>query len=118
MQGLGGHTQIEPEGGTAYPFRDKPFMFKIQAWWNFDNPKKAKEYIEWVRDYRKAIANYIDGAFINFQDKDLVGNPDLPSGRIQLLEQYYKANLPRLREVKSKYDRENLFDFGMGIPPK
>jgi len=117
LQGLGGKMQTEPEGGTAYPFRDRPFMFKIQAWWNFDAEAAIeKKYINWVRGYREKIADSIDGAFINFQDKDLVENSNLPAGRIQLLEQYYKNKLPQLRKMKSKYDPTNLFDFGMGVP--
>jgi len=123
LQGLGGKMQTEPEGGTAYPFRDKPFMFKIQAWWAFDAKEKNKEekekkYLDWIRDYQIAIADSIDGAFINFQDKDLIRNSNFLQGKLQLLEQYYKGNLPRLREIKSKYDPNNLFDFGMSIPPE
>ena len=58
----------------------------------------------------------LEGAFINFVDKDLVENPETPEGRLALLEYYYGKNLPKLREVKSAYDANNLFEFGMSIP--
>ncbi len=119
VHGIGGHAQQEPEGGTPYPFRGKPFIFKIQAWWNSaDNVTENALYVKWVRDFKTAIAPYTDGAFINFQDKDLVENPDTLEGRVALLTHYYKEHLPRLREVKLKYDAGNLFDFGMSIPLK
>lgn len=118
LHGIGGNSREEPAGGTPYPFRDRPFLFKIQAWWNFTTDEaKNKEYVKWVRDFKTAIAPYTDGAFINFQDKDLVENPNTPEGKIALLTHYYKEHLPRLREVKSKHDPDNLFEFGMSIPP-
>jgi len=118
LHGIGGKAQEEPAGGTPYPFRDKPFLFKIQAWWNKTTDKSTKndQYVQWVRDFKTAIAPYTDGAFINFQDKDLVENPNTPEGRIALLAHYYKEHLPRLRAMKKKYDSCNLFEFGMSIP--
>ncbi|MEM1120794.1 MAG: FAD-binding oxidoreductase [Bacteroidota bacterium] len=117
LHGIGGNAQNASAGGTPYPFRDKPFIYKIQAWWNdASDPDRNKRYIQWVRDFKKAIAPYTDGAFTNFQDKDLVENPDTPEGRIALLEQYYKGHLPDLQQVKKKYDPKNLFHYGMSIP--
>ncbi|MEM6317543.1 MAG: FAD-binding protein [Bacteroidota bacterium] len=117
LHGIGGKSQLAPAGGTPYPFRDKPFIYKIQAWWNdASDPDRNERYVQWVRDFKKAIAPHTDGAFTNFQDKDLVENPDTPEGRIALLEQYYKEHLSDLQKVKKKYDSDNLFDFGMSIP--
>ena len=101
---------------TAFPFRSKEFMFQFQAWWH--NPKDIKqdEYIEWIESFRDDISDYIEGAFINFPDKLLVKDPD--EQRVELLQYYYMHNLDRLREVKSKYDPDNVFSFGMSIPPE
>jgi len=123
LHGIGGQAQKEPVGGSAFPYRDRAFIFKIQAWWNLavnpaQNKSRTVEYVQWVKDFRLAIKEYIDGAFINFQDKDLVEQPDIPIGRIALLRHYYAENLPELRDIKTKYDQGNLFNFGMSIPIK
>jgi hypothetical protein len=61
---------------------------------------------------------HTEGSFINFPDKDLVPNPDTPEGRKALLRYYYAGNLEPLIEKKWKYDRDDFFNFQMGIPTK
>jgi len=105
----------------AFPWSDKPYLLQVQSWWNQSgnasiDAERAREYDKWVHDFRKSIEPYIEGAFINFVDKDLVDNPNTPEGKLELLSYYYGDSLAKLREVKSAYDSKNLFVFGMSIP--
>ena len=117
---LGGAVTHHPEQ-RVFAFPTKPYLLQIQCWWDdagnaFTNVARNKAYVQWVEDFRKNIAPYIEGAFINFIDKLLVSNPETPEGRLHLLEIYYQENLEKLRDIKTTYDPENLFDFEMSIP--
>lgn len=119
---MGGAVYDNPEQ-RAFPWSDRPYMLQVQAWWNQSgnagvDAARATEYDKWVHDFRKAIEGDIEGAFINFVDKDLVDNWDTPEGKLALLSHYYGDNLARLRSIKSEYDSGNLFEFGMSIPTK
>lgn len=118
---LGGAVTKNPEQ-RIFAFHDKPYMLQIQCWWDdagntFTNVARNKEYVEWVKNFRENLSKKIEGAFINFVDRSLVEHPETPEGRIELLKIYYgEENLNYLHEVKSTYDRHNVFDFEMSIP--
>jgi FAD/FMN-containing dehydrogenase len=117
---LGGAVTHHPEQ-RVFAFPTKPYLLQIQCWWDdagnaFTNVSRNKAYVEWVVGFRKSLSPHIEGAFINFIDQLLVPHPETPEGRLQLLGIYYQENLERLRDIKTKYDSENLFDFGMSIP--
>jgi len=107
---------------NAFAFYDKPYMLQIQSWWDdsgnvFTNENRNTTYVKWVEDFRKNIGSHIEGAFINFVDYSLVPYPETPEGRLQLLTIYYgEKNTQKLREVKSKYDQNEVFKFRMSIP--
>lgn len=62
----------------------------------------------WVESARAALAPAMDGeAYVNYAD------PVLPNA----LHAYYGANLPRLVQVKRRYDPRHLFRTPQGIPP-
>ena len=62
----------------------------------------------WVRDYAAALRPYsAPGGYINFMDGD-----DLPR-----VAENYGENYKRLREVKAKYDPQNLFHVNQNIAP-
>jgi hypothetical protein len=109
----------DPQEPSCFAFRNKPFILQYQAWWadRKDEPL-GQRCLAWVRDFREKMKPYTEGAFINFPDKDLVPNPDTVEGRKALLWYYYAGNLEPLIAIKGKYDRENFFDFEMGIPTR
>lgn len=121
---MGGAIGMEPSGSTAFAFREKPFMLQFQSWWNYprQNPackedrERQQAYIDWVKNFRESLKPYIEGAFINFVDKDLGPDPSTDEGRKALLREYYGEHLKRLMEVKKAYDPNNCFDFEMSIP--
>lgn len=102
---------------SAFPYRDRPFLFQPQAWWADPNdPEATKEGLGFISRLREDLAPYTEGGFINFPDLDLAG--PAPASRDELLLPYYgKTNLARLRKIKACVDPANLFDFPMGILP-
>lgn len=111
--------------GSSFAYRDKAFLLQMQSWWNYPNGKdkdcrkdnkEQQMYIDWVTGFRKSLAddNLVEGAFINFVDKDLPIEKE--GSKHELLSYYYKGNLEKLIEIKSKYDPENKFNFEMSIP--
>jgi len=90
---------------AAYAFRDRNVLLQYQAWWQPGAARLDRRCIAWIENFRKTMAPYTDGAFINFVDRDVP------------LEEYYKDKLPRLEEVKRHWDPKNFFSFEMGIPP-
>ncbi len=115
---------VKRSTGNSFGYSQKPYMLQIQAWWDdvsnaFTNEGRNIVYVQWVEDFRESIAEYTEGSFINFVDKTLVPDIVKDENRLKLLEIYYtKNNLETLREVKTKYDKDNLFSFEMSILPK
>ena len=117
---MGGAVTDNP-ASRAFPYADKPYMLQVQTWWNLSENKSVDEnrknkYDEWVENFRTRLADCIEGAFINFVDKDICG-PYEPSKRQAVLTQYYtEENLKKLIIIKQKYDPFNLFNFRLSIP--
>jgi hypothetical protein len=90
---------------SAYAFRERGVLLQYQAWWQAGDTRRDKPCIAWIENFRKTMAPYTDGAFINFVDRDIP------------LEEYYKGKLPFLVEVKRQWDPGDFFKFEMSIPP-
>jgi len=115
LHGLGGAI-VENED-TSFAYRDKAFILQFQAWWRDTNDIEQDSYLEWIRDIRPALGNEVEGAFINFPDKN-INRPYVDNyyHKIDLLSHYYGKNLIQLMAIKSKYDPLNIFNFEMSIP--
>lgn len=118
----------EPSENRTFAYSDKDFLMQFQSWWNYPDDKVCKDkvrdreqkYIRWVRDFRKTLdeKGLVEGAFINFVDKDLATHSTPPSDdKTDLLNFYYAHELPGLRKVKKDVDPKNIFNFEMSIPP-
>ncbi len=91
---------------TAFGNRDANFSTVIAGMW--PDAKDNEKNIQWVRDYYAATAPFSrPGGYINFQSED-------DAARVS---ENYGAAYRRLREVKKKYDPENLFHMNQNIQP-
>ena len=117
LHGMGGQVKRVPEGDSAFPYKDKDFLLQFQAWWADAADPDTSNYMNWIESFRTTLLPYTEGSFINFPDVNLVKNYHTEQGRLELLEYYYAQNLTLLRRIKYKYDKGNLFSFGMSIPP-
>ena len=71
-------------------------------------PADTEANIAWVRDYAAALQPYsAHGGYINFMDGD----------DLRRVAENYGPNYQRLREIKAKYDPQNLFHVNQNIPP-
>ena len=91
---------------TAFPNREAKFSPVIACHW--EDPADSAANIAWVREYTAALQPYSETAgYINFMDGDDQGK----------VAENYGPNYQRLREVKAKYDPQNLFHVNQNITP-
>ena len=103
LYGLGGAVVDKTRNATAFYYRDAKFIMGIQSVW--EDAKYGPQNIEWVKDKFEYIKLITTGAYINF-----------PSAELEDYEkEYYGENLYKLKEVKRKYDPNNVFKFPQGI---
>lgn len=113
-----GKLLLEPADGavssvaadaTAFPHRDARFVAQYAMRWR----KGASGEIEaanlaWAERLWAAVEPYLSGSsYLAYVDTELD----------DWEEAYYGANLPRLREVKTRYDPDDFFRFDRSIPP-
>ena len=56
-----------------------------------------------------------DGTFINHPDTDLA-DPTMNTSGVPWQTLYYKANYPRLQQIKARWDPRNVFRHALSIP--
>jgi FAD/FMN-containing dehydrogenase len=104
---LGGAMGRVRSDATAFFHRDSPWLFTIEA--NSFDPATDEANIAWVRRrYDDARRFSTGGTYFNFAGF-------LEDGE-QMLAQSFGANYPRIREIKAKYDPENIFHHNLRIP--
>ena len=102
MDAYGGAINRVPKGATAFVHRDQ--LFSIQYVAGASTAADA----DWLRAFRAAMAPYVSGqAYQNYTDPELE-HPNIA---------YYATNLARLRTVKARYDRKNVFRFPRSVVP-
>jgi FAD/FMN-containing dehydrogenase len=105
---LGGALQRVPAGATAFGQRQAPFLIGVES--NWDEAGRADENIGWAREVIDDMQRVSDAAaYLNFPGFS-------EEGEAQLVKAY-GDNFSRLREVKAKYDPENLFRANLNIRP-
>jgi FAD/FMN-containing dehydrogenase len=91
---------------TAFGYRDADFVHVIVAVGS--GPDEMPHQIDWVRSYWDALhPQSAEGGYVNF----LMDEGD------QRVSESYRDNYPRLREIKRKYDPDNLFRVNQNIKP-
>ncbi len=91
---------------TAFGHRDAKYAVVVAGMW--PDPAQNQDNIRWVRDYYKALAPHSEeGGYINFAAADDMNRVQSNFGR----------NYNRLRKVKAKYDKDNVFRNNQNILP-
>lgn len=103
----------EPAGGSAFAHREALFYAEPGAGWGVrggvpaDTDPLTAPCLAWLAEFSRALEPYVDGAYTN-----------VPNAGIADWEHaYWRGNVERLREIKAKYDPDNVFRFEQSIRP-
>jgi FAD/FMN-containing dehydrogenase len=106
---LGGAISRVKPSATAFYRRDAPWLVSIEG--DSDEAALDDANIAWVRQVFHDLQRFSSsGSYLNF--------PGFHEEGETVLKQTFGANYERLREIKTKYDPNNLFRFNLKIPPK
>jgi FAD/FMN-containing dehydrogenase len=103
---LGGAIARVRPTATAYTNREAVISLLVRATW--DGPEGAQTNLKWGRESWKLLRPFTRGFYANLSQE---------SERLRL-ESTYGENLPRLVELKTKYDPLNLFRLNPNIEPR
>ena len=93
-----------PSDAMAYGHRDAKFVLNVHGRW--DEAAQDETCIAWARAFFKASAPYASaGAYVNFMTGD-------EGDRVAAA---YGVNYARLKQIKKKYDPENIFHNNQNI---
>lgn len=105
---------IEPMGGAisevdpdATAFRHRDAAYSLGIWPGWADPGNDDEMIRWARKFHESMANYADGVYANYLDRD-------EGDRVRTA---YGENYERLVAIKNEWDPENLFQMNQNIEP-
>lgn len=101
----GAAHDVAPDA-TAFGHRDAKYATVIAGMW--PDPKQNEANIRWVKDFYAALAPHSEkGGYINYASGDDMDRVGANFGR----------NFNRLRELKTKYDPQNVFRINQNIVP-
>jgi FAD/FMN-containing dehydrogenase len=104
LEHYGGAAGRIANDATAFPHRDLPWDIVILAQWT--NPAETSSHRDWARSAEEALHPFSAGAhLLAALDAD------------DLIHTAFGANLPRLAEIKRKYDPTNFFRVNQNITP-
>ncbi|WP_435345923.1 FAD-binding oxidoreductase [Haloarchaeobius sp. HRN-SO-5] len=105
---IGGALNEREWDDGAVGNRDAQFVYGVAGMWDPDEPK-GEEYQQWVRDAWARLRPFSTGGnYVNFQTAD--EDPE----RVRAT---YRDNFDRLREVKARYDPDNVFRANRNVSP-
>ncbi|MCX8075213.1 MAG: FAD-dependent oxidoreductase [Clostridia bacterium] len=100
---MGGKIEEIGEQDTAFFYRKAKYIFGIQSVW--EDPKYAKENINWVDTRFVYIEKITDGSYVNF-----------PYSGLECYDfDYYGENAEILRVINNIYDPNNFFSFPQSV---
>jgi FAD/FMN-containing dehydrogenase len=101
---IAGFANRVPSDAMAYGHRDAKFVLNVHGRW--DEAEQDKTCIAWARAFFEATKPYASaGAYVNFMTGD-------EGDRVAAA---YGENYSRLKEIKKKYDPENIFHNNQNI---
>ncbi|KAL3937374.1 MAG: hypothetical protein SGBAC_007521 [Bacillariaceae sp.] len=112
------HPDIELWGGaisdaahdeTAFAYRDAVFLVGVQLYVEEEADKdKFEEQAIKVNELWPSVAQYLDGAYVNYPMNSL--------GKDEYPRLYWGSHLERLVNVKREYDPQNIFRYEQSMP--
>jgi FAD/FMN-containing dehydrogenase len=102
---LGGAMARVPEDATAFRQRDHRLFANIAA--AYVDPAETDTHQGWVAGVADGLGDSSAGGYVGFQG-------DEPEETVRAS---YGPNWDRLRELKGRYDPDNLFRLNQNIPP-
>jgi len=104
---LGGAIASQPLGHSAVGNRDAAAVFNIAASW--ERPEDDAAQVEWARAAWRDMKRFsTGGTYVNFLTEEEAG---------ERIAAAYGKNLARLGEIKSRWDKDNLFRVNKNIAP-
>jgi FAD/FMN-containing dehydrogenase len=104
----GAATRVGPTD-TAFPHRAVGYNFLAVGEWLDASATAAN--VAWARAAYSAMApHFTEGRYVNYLNAEEVGDGDAVSAA-------FGPNWKRLREVKRKYDPDNVFHLNQNIKP-
>ena len=104
---LGGAIARLPEDHSAVGNRDAGAVLNISASW--EKPADDAANVEWARSAWGDLRRFsTGGTYVNFLNEDDAG---------ERVAAAYGRNLERLRDVKARWDPDNVFRVNKNIPP-
>jgi FAD/FMN-containing dehydrogenase len=101
----GAASRVDPTA-TAFPHRESGFNLLLAGRWA--DPADTEPNVQWVRDTFAALEPYMaPRTLVNYAGADQADE----------IVAFYGPNLDRLREVKRRYDPDNVFHLNQNIPP-
>lgn len=102
----GAASRVAPTD-TAYPLRAEGYNLLFLSQWM--NPSDDEKGIVWGRESYAAAQPFVGPRrYLNYMDHDDAADASLAA--------IYGPNLPRLKQIKAKYDPENVFHVNVNIP--
>jgi FAD/FMN-containing dehydrogenase len=106
---LGGSVSRVAEGDTAFGNRQAAHAMTFDGVWR-PGEDHAEHDTAWARDFFASLDRFRDGVYVNFLADD--EQPD------RVHEAYGGDVYERLRDVKTRYDPDNVFHHNQNIPPR
>ena len=104
-----GKSTRVPIGDTAFTMRDTGYNILFVSQWT--DPKDDERCKQWARESYASLTPYLSPRrYINYMNDDEMKQNDA-------LAAVYGPNLPRLKQIKKRYDPENVFHLNLNITP-
>ena len=103
---MGGAVARVPGDDTAFHGRQAGFTFNING--NTPTADGFDEQRQWARDYWTALAPFHTSVYVNFL---------MEEGEERVKEAYGEQKYDRLKQLKRRYDPENVFRLNQNIRP-
>lgn len=105
FQHSGGAIGRVPVEATAFPHRRSRLNLLSSVSWPMT--VEAAPHVRYIKDYWSKLERFTDGYYTNEVADE--GQP--------VIDENYQGNLPRLRQIKAKYDPTNLFRLNANVKP-